>query len=232
MIPVSPAPEPADFDSTVRQPGLRLIAEKIGEKPIRSRKKGKPFKKLAGVDARDKIPADEFKDYWREAIDDMLIAYNRICAYSCFRIHRVTGAASVDHMAPKSRRWDQVYEWSNYRLASSRMNARKNNFEDILDPFEIENGWFQLADFGFAVCANPELNQDMTKRVKATILRLNLNDEHHLTQREDDIDSYVSGDWSWQELVKQSPFVARELLRQGRLRPEDSTVASAMFPCV
>ena len=221
MIPVSPAPEPAEFDSTVRQPGLRLIAEKIGEKPIPARKKGKPFKKLVGVDTRDKIPADEFKDYWRKAIDHMLIAYNRICAYSCFRIHRVTGASSIDHMAPKSRRWDQVYEWSNYRLASSRMNARKNDFEDILDPVTIQAGWFQLHEFGFAMCANPALPHDLIDRIDKTIERLKLNDEFHLEQREEDVNKYLDGDWTLKELIQQSPFVAMELRRHGRLRRGD-----------
>ncbi len=221
MIPVSPAPEPAKFNSTVRQPGLRLIAEKIGDRPIPPRKKGRPFKKLVGVDSRDKIPADEFKDYWREAIDDMLIAYKQICAYSCFRIHRVTGAASVDHMAPKSRSWDQVYEWSNYRLASSRMNARKNDFEDILDPFTIQAGWFQLQEYGFAMCANPALSQALIERIDQTIARLKLNDEYHIEQREEDVNKYLDGDWTWAELVRQSPFVAMELRRHGRLRDGD-----------
>ncbi len=225
MIPVSLAPEPAEFDSTVRQPGLRLIAEKIGEKPIPSRKNGSPFKKLVGVNTRDKIPADEFKDYWREAIHDMLIAYKRICAYSCFSIHRITGAASVDHMAPKSRRWDRVYEWSNYRLASSRMNARKNNFEDILDPFEIQDGWFQLEDFGFGIRANPNLQQDLIDRINETIKRLKLNDEYHRNQREQDIEEYMNGKGGlaiplW-KLEQESPFVASELRRHGRLRAGD-----------
>ena len=40
MIRVLPAPPPRDFDAKVRQPGLRAIAELVGEKP--SRAAGKP----------------------------------------------------------------------------------------------------------------------------------------------------------------------------------------------
>jgi len=226
MIPIMPAPEPDAFDSTVRQPGLVSIAEKIGEKPNPPRENGPAFKRLVGIHTRDKIPPNQFKDYWREAIPDMMTAYKQICAYSCFRIHRITGAVSVDHMAPKSRRWDRVYEWSNYRLASSRMNARKNNFEDIIDPFEIQDGWFQLENFGFGIHANPNLQQqDLIGRINETINRLNLNDEYHRTQRELDIEEYLIGKERspvplW-KLEQESPFVALELRRQGRLRVGD-----------
>jgi hypothetical protein len=39
MIPVEPAPEPADFDSKVRQPGLSAIAELVGE-PLTIKRRG------------------------------------------------------------------------------------------------------------------------------------------------------------------------------------------------
>ena len=219
MIPVKPAAEPPEFEVKVRVPGHRALAEMVGQKPNPPRPKGKAFKKVAN--RREDIPSKEFPTYWVSAINDLLFAYNRICAYSCFRIHRVTGASSIDHMAPKSRRWDQVYEWSNYRLASSRMNARKNDFEDILDPVTIQAGWFQLHEFGFAMCANPALPHDLIDRIDKTIERLKLNDEFHLEQREEDVNKYLDGDWTLAELVRQSPFVAMELRRHGRLREGD-----------
>jgi hypothetical protein len=71
-------------------------------------------------------------------LDDMLVAYKRLCAYTCLYIEHVTGGATVDHMIPKSTHWDHVYEWSNYRLACGLMNGRKNDARDVLDPFEID----------------------------------------------------------------------------------------------
>jgi hypothetical protein len=84
-----------------------------------------------------------------------MAAYHQICAYSCFRIHPVTGAQSADHFAPKSQSWRKVYQWSNYRLCSGRLNARKNDYGDVLDPFEIQPGWFQLELLGFQVIPDP-----------------------------------------------------------------------------
>ena len=51
----------------------------------------------------------------------------------------------VDHFYPKSVRPDMAYEWSNFRLASLKLNCRKREFQDVLDPFTIEPGWFCLS---------------------------------------------------------------------------------------
>lgn len=216
MIRVVPVPEPATFDKTVRQPGLRAIAERVGEKPPRNR--GRRFSKVA--DSRNEIPSECFPSYWTHALDDLMIAYGRICAYSCFRIHPVTGSRSVDHMAPKSRAWDQVYEWSNYRLASSLLNARKQDFSDVLDPFLIGDDWFELELVGFQVKPAQQLDAEIRARALATIDRLGLNDFEFRSSRERDAQCYWDG-IPFRILAEESPFVARELKRQGQVRPED-----------
>lgn len=219
MIPVSPADEPQAFETQVRRPGLRAVAEMVGERP--KRKAGRRFVKIAN--RREDIPPSSFPDYWTKCLEDLLRAYNHMCAYSCFRIHPVTGAASVDHFAPKSRRWDKIYEWNNYRLASSRMNARKNNFEDLVDPFEVQDGWFQLELVGFQVIPNPRLETLRRQRIETTIVRLKLND--FWRQREHDAQCYWDGDVSLKTLRRESPFVALELERQRRLNAGDAKTA-------
>lgn len=166
MIRVSQADEPSSFNTKVRQPGELAIAEMVGEQPKRSA--GRRFNKRAA--RREDLSASDFPDYWTRCIEDMMSAYSEICAYSCFRIHKTTGSASIDHLAPKSRRWDKVYEWSNYRLCCSLMNARKNFFEDVIDPFEVEDHWFQLELLGFEVIANPKLKRSQRTLIDATIL--------------------------------------------------------------
>jgi hypothetical protein len=216
MIKVNEAPEPPIFHVAVRQPGLRAIAEMVGEEPVPPRAKGRKYKKIA--DSRDKIPAGRLPSLWTKALDDLMAAYDRICAYSCFRIHPVTGSRSVDHMAAKSRAWDQVYEWKNYRLASSLLNARKREFGDVLDPFLIEDDWFELELVGFQVKPAKHLDQPTRNQVQATIDRLGLNDFR--TSRERDAENYWKG-VPFSVLMEESPFVARELRRQGQVRPED-----------
>ncbi|MDA1014293.1 MAG: hypothetical protein O3A00_07545 [Planctomycetota bacterium] len=218
MIPVTKADEPATFDAKVRIPGLRAIAEMVGEKPERER--GHRFTKRA--DRREDIPSKDFPDYWRETLDDLKDAYSHTCAYSCFRIHPVTGAASVDHFAAKSKSWDAVYEWGNYRLACSRLNARKKDFSDVLDPFEIDDDWFHLELVGFQVIPNPKLKKQLRDRIDHTITRLGLNDYQFRKERGDIAEDYWSGDRSFRVLRKEAPFMLHELRRQRRLLPQDA----------
>ncbi|MFM9960655.1 MAG: hypothetical protein ACKV2Q_05460 [Planctomycetaceae bacterium] len=131
----------------------------------------------------------------------------------------MTGWRSVDHFAPKSRKWDQVYQWSNYRLACGPLNARKKDFGDVLDPFDITDGWFQLELVGFQVIPDPSLKQPTYGRVQDTIIRLGLND--FCRSRERDAENYWAKEVSLRVLTEESPFVAKELRRQTRLNAGD-----------
>jgi hypothetical protein len=122
-------------------------------------------------------------------------------------------------MVAKSRSWDRVYEWSNYRLACSLLNSRKNDFEDVLDPFDIQDGWFQLELVGFQVVPNKDLEEATRTSVQNTIDRLQLDDFRQARAR--DAEYYWAGEVSLKVLTEESPFVARELRRQGRLRSDD-----------
>ena len=210
MIRVVLAEEPADFDAKVRKPGLRAIAEMVGE-PNLSKRRGR--KRDVVANSRDAIPADKFPAYWTEALPELLEAYGRVCAYMSFYIERVTGAASVDHMLPKSVSWHEVYEWRNYRLACSLMNSRKNDYRDVLDPFEIDDGWFRLELVGYQVIPASGLPADIHAKVQATIDRLKLNDRECLKLREEHANAYSQGDISLAHLRRRAPFLAREIER-------------------
>lgn len=217
MIPVKEAREPKSFDSKVRQPGLRAIAEMVGKAPPHPRKSGKPCKKIASRECD--IPSKKFPTYWTKALKDMMRAYGEICAYSCFRIHPVTGGRSADHFAAKSKNWQLVYEWSNYRLCCTRMNGRKRDFITVLDPFKIKPGWFQLEEVGFKVIPKKRLSKTTRAKIQATIDLLALN--RFRRAREKDAERYWRGDISLRTLKEDSPFVAMELRRLGRLNPGD-----------
>ncbi|QXI26357.1 hypothetical protein [Pseudomonas vanderleydeniana] len=212
MIRVQPADEPESFEEKVRQPGLRAIAELIGEQGLEKRK-GRPRKVVAQT--REEIPADKFPPIWTEALPDLMEAYGRLCAYICIYIERVTGGGSVDHMLPKSQTWNDVYEWQNYRLACTLMNARKNHYQDVLDPFEVEEGWFRLELVSYQVIPGEGLDPGIKARILATIKRLNLNDHDCLKVREEYAKAYFDGDISLDYLRRRAPFLARELEAQG-----------------
>lgn len=192
MIRVQERPPPADFDARVRGPGEHAIRTRAGLPP-----------------------------YWRGCLDDLEREYAGICAYSGVYIDPTTGERTVDHYLaidndPQKTR---VYDWSNYRLASLRMNRSKGVAQDVLDPFEVQDGWFQINLVSYEVVASPGLPDELARRIDATIRRLKLNNDRLCRQREADHAHLRSGEVSFEYLARYRPFLAREIQRQGRDRP-------------
>lgn len=191
MIRVSLRPEPASFDADVRKRGRRAID-----------------------DEKNPLPP-----YWRRCLPDLWREYGGVCAYSCFHIPLVVGGKSVEHFSPKSDDPELAYEWSNYRLVCALMNSRKREFKDVLDPFEIEDGWFELEFLFMQVRPAPRLTDDVTRDVAATIDRLKLNAEECCAARGQWYDDWRAGEISDKLVERRAPFIHREAVRQGLLRP-------------
>lgn len=160
------------------------------------------------------------KPFWKHCAPQLWDAYRGVCAYSSLYIPRGTGARSVDHLLPKSRRRELAYEWSNYRLACLQMNARKNAFEDVLDPFEVRDEWFALELSTLQVIPGDDLPEPLHSQVQQSIDRLNLNDEEFTVARTAHYSAWKDGEMSFRLLRKYCPFLAKELLRQGHVPSE------------
>jgi hypothetical protein len=203
MMRVVPAPEPPHFERLVRSPGLRAIAELVGETPDPTRR-GPRRRKVA--DRREAIPSEAFPPFWREVLPDLITAYRRICGYTCLYIERITGGASVDHMVPKARAWDRVYEWDNYRLVCALMNSRKKEAENVLDPFEVSDDWFALELFSYQIVPGPGAVGEVRERVATTLRLLGLNDEICRKARQEYADCYLAGEIRLDHLERRAPL--------------------------
>jgi 5-methylcytosine-specific restriction endonuclease McrA len=117
-MPVKMQPEPACFYEKVQKKGDAFLAKNPG---IR------------------KLP-----DYWKVIIPDLYDAYRGICAYTCHWISDDTGWKTVNHFKPKRKYPEEAYRWSNYRLVCGVFNGRKSDYEDVLDPFTLQEGWFVI----------------------------------------------------------------------------------------
>lgn len=199
VIPVAPQPEPPSFERRVRRRGLAWIR-----------------KKRLSLDGA--VPEGvAIPDYWRECLGELHRAYRGICAYVCVYIEPIAGQPSVDHFVAKSRRLDQAYEWANYRLACSRMNSRKREFDDVLDPFSLASGTFQLEFGSGKIFPNPDLPPDARALAERTIERLGLDDAECRKLRVEYFTEYAGGHISEDYLHRRCPFVYEEADRQGLL---------------
>jgi hypothetical protein len=202
VIPVTLQPEPAEFDTLVRQRGLGWLRDKgwaPGAAPPQ---------------------AGELPTYWRETNKDLWRAYRGVCAYLCIFFDWGLGAASTDHFVAKSDHAGLAYEWSNYRLSCLGANRRKNRFDDVLDPFELPADTFELDLVTGAIRPSQRLDQanPLYDHAHLTIRRLGLDEPENREMRARQIDDWRECHVSADYLHRYSPFVWRELSRQGLLR--------------
>ncbi len=186
MIRVELQREPPSFDKRVRERGLRALAEN-----------------------RDPLPP-----YWRRCLDDLHTAYNGVCAYVSIYIDKATGGRTVEHYVAKSSDPSLAYEWANFRLACSLINSRKGAFDDVLDPFEIEDGWFVLELSFLQISPHPELSAELQQEIQGTIDRLRLDGKECRDARAEYFDAYIQGHIDFEYLRRKCPFVASEVQRQ------------------
>lgn len=195
MIPVTPQPEPQDFDENVREPGIKFLQQV--PKPT-----SEQWKRHA---------------YWQNILPEMRTVYKKTCAYCAQWIPHGTGNHSVDHFLPKDEdKYSHLaYEWANFRYASARFNSRKHK-GTILDPFKIKYGWFILDFPSCMIRPNPKCRADNRKKIQDTIDALHLNDDEDLVnERCDWFNALRNGEIRFSRFKELFPFIAYELERQG-----------------
>lgn len=231
MIPVRAQPEPQapvyDFHHDVYERGEDAIRQLAGLPSLRTWK-GPNIR--ARVQHVEDVTPEMLRDYpyWTRALSALHSAYHGRCAYLARYIEPVE-TPTTDHFVALRNAPDPMfaYTWSNYRLAHALVNSVKSAIPDVLDPFEIGEGWFAI-DFGtFHTVIGPDAPLDQRDAIEGTIQALKLDRGEVTNTRKRAAERY----WSpppglrpvplW-HLEQDEPFLASELRRQNRLNPEDS----------
>lgn len=210
MIHVVKMDPPEDFAEKVGGPGQVVLDELQG---VGQKRQGRPRKNL---DA----------SIWTRALPDLRRLYHQRCAYTAMFIYPGS-RDSVDHFIPSSKDQTLAYTWSNFRYAVLDANRIKNDGA-TLDPFFVEDEWFLLNfnNYKVELTGNfPVVHMDLwpvTDKVVNDVMFCDARKWYHdqylgLTQDAEE----PSEPMTLPVLEYRAPFVARELRRQGRLRPED-----------
>lgn len=222
MIRIVLAAEPPSFEDQVRKRGKDAITRLLG-KPVKGKGGRKPKKTYA---REEDIPSEKFPALWiqprkadgKSTLDDMMVLYGQQCAYLAMYIEKATVSPTVDHFIPQSKDWRLVYEWSNYRLSAACVNTAKGVL-DVVDPFEVQAGWFELNVATFHVQRGRGAPNAQHAKIDNTLPLLNLRDCRQ--QREEYVTRYRLGpgnkgiDLAY--LEHRAPFIASELRRHGQL---------------
>ena len=123
---------------------------------------------------------------WRDFHDDLKQIFGGICGY-CEEICK----GEVDHLRPKTRFPQLVYEWSNWILACHDCNHAKGNKwpeGGYVDPCAVSESCRPETYFTFdtktgEIIPLGNLEPKRFERAATMIDDLNLNSEHHLKNR-------------------------------------------------
>ena len=197
MIPVLRRKAPCGFNAKVYRPGTDWV-----------RQSGHPRRGPVPVGVR-------LRPLWRDILPALRRRYQHVCAYTAFYVPLVTGAPTVDHFVAKSVAIEDAYRWRNYRFACSLVNARKGTLDDVLDPFEIQEGTFELEFLTGSISPGPRAVGSLRDAAEHTIKRLGLDLPDCRTRRISDFMECLNRHISEDYLMRRSPFVWREAKRQG-----------------
>lgn len=190
MIRVRRAPEPQAFAQKVRGPGREWLAVPGNSEATRPRR------------------------YWRHCQDELRAQFSGRCGYVAMWI---TGG-ETDHFVSWKRcqregRHELVYDWLNLRWACPQINQAKGAWFQPLDPFEVDDGWFELALPSLALVATERLPAALHEQAASTLRRLGLCDGHHvMTQREAWLDRFRQGT-PLALIERDAPLLGRALRR-------------------
>jgi hypothetical protein len=181
MIRFERVPEPEGFDEKVRQPGK------------------------AWLDAHPET--QRLQPYWSPFKVHLASGFLNLCAYSA--LYEPVGC--VDHYLSSKKHRHLAYEWSNYRYSSEWINKSKQTADDdVLDPFEVEDGWFEILLPSLQLVVTDAIPQEQRARAERTLARLHLrDDERVLRQRRAWYEMYQNRGLSLDGLRKVAPLIAR-----------------------
>jgi hypothetical protein len=130
-----------------------------------------------------------------------------------------TSRPTVDHYLSKSTRTGRplTYEWSNYRLADIEVNRAKGTWDSrILDPFEVQDDWFEILLPTLELVAVEErIPLERRTDARFTLKTLDLGDgDDILAARLAWYEPFAQGMVDLQYLSEKAPLIARAVRKR------------------
>ena len=152
------------------------------------------------------------RDYWTPFKNVLAEGFGQLCAYSV--MYEPVG--TVDHFVSWHEDRSLAYEWGNYRYCAGWINSSKKNAlaADLLDPFEVEEGWFEIHLPSLQLRVSDTVPNRFRERAEHVLMRLHLrNDERVMRQRSEWYSLYRNGDITLKGLETKAPLIAAAIAR-------------------
>ena len=125
---------------------------------------------------------------------------------------------TVDHFVSWHEDKSKAYEWDNYRYCAAWINSSKRNAPShtLLDPFSIEDGWFEIIIPSMQLTVSDAVPRELRARAEYTLKRLHLtHDERIVRQRETWYRMYCCGKLTLDGLKSLAPLIAAAVEKAG-----------------
>ena len=121
----------------------------------------------------------------------------------------------VEHFRSRKNRSDLTYEWSNYRYIAGSVNGSKGNHDDkVLDPFEVQDGWFEVLLPSMQLVTTNNLPPALADKAKFTLNQLRLrNGTKVVRSRKRWYQQFTNGTLTLEGLKSNAPLVAKAVTK-------------------
>jgi hypothetical protein len=150
---------------------------------------------------------------WSEFKPQLAEAFRSLCAYSA--MYEPVG--TVDHFVSCDEDRTRAYDWANYRYAAAWINASKQALRshEIIDPFAVEHGWFELLLPSLQLVVTNAVPAAWRDRAQRMLDRLHLgHDERVVRQRREWYRMYQAGELTLEGLARKAPLIAAAVRKQ------------------
>jgi hypothetical protein len=143
--------------------------------PVGKPRKPRTFDRDCGVPGNQWLAANPrskaFPAHWTKFHRRLEKAFSHRCGWWAVRI--TDGA--VDHYLSKKNYRSKTYDWENYRYIAGSVNSSKRNQDDaVLDPFEIQAGWFEVILPSMQLVTTAQIPVHLKAKADFTIKKLKL----------------------------------------------------------
>ena len=152
--------------------------------------------------------------YWLEVRDELAEAFFNRCGYTA--MWDLNG--TVDHFSAQNRDRSNLYEWGNLRYASQWINSSKKAKTGFLDPYDVEDGWFEVLLPSLQLVATSEVPESKRTLVETTLSELPIaHDERVIRQRRAWLEAYERGEITVDGLRTFAPLLAAAIAKRDAL---------------
>ncbi len=150
-------------------------------------------------------------DLWSDFRGHLADGFTNLCGYSA--MYEPVG--TVDHFVSYDEDPARAYDWHNYRFCAAWFNASKKKLRaaDVLDPFEVQDDWFEVLLPSLELVATAALPPALSAQAATMLKRLG-NDERVMRQRRAWHKRYERRQITLEVLAEFAPLLARAVEKQ------------------